>query len=406
MLATSRFLGSILLIAGTAIGAGMLALPVLTGTSGFFSASILMTLVWIFNLYVAYIILEATLRLPSHSNLISIIGFSLGRGGQTIVWVSCIIFLYALLITYLSGLSELLLHTLDGVWGIQLPAFSSPLLLTVIFAALLFCGTRALDYANRLLALGFIVTFIGLVINIVPHANVSAVVASQGDNPLHQLPWYAATVVFGSFAYMIVIPSIRDYLHSDVRKIKQAIFIGSLLPLLLYIVWVGLILAVIPTDGAAGLRELSVQGDAGTAITDALHTITNNELLVWFIRGFAFFAMATSFIGVAVGLHDLLSDGLKLNQSRYKNSIATALTILPPLAFTFQLRELFLNALILASEFAVLLHVILPTLAVLAARYRNLSVSPYLVKGGNTSLIGVLLVGIILVLIDVRHWFL
>ena len=84
MHATNRFLGSVLLIAGTAIGAGMLALPVLTGASGFFSAGLLMILIWLFNLYVAFIILEATLRLPTQSNLISIIGQSLGKGGQFI----------------------------------------------------------------------------------------------------------------------------------------------------------------------------------------------------------------------------------------------------------------------------------------------------------------------------------
>jgi tyrosine-specific transport protein len=405
MLATNRFLGSTLLIAGTAIGAGMLALPVLTGESGFFSASLLMALVWLFNLYVAFIILEATLRLPTQSNLISIIGLSLGKGGQTITWISCIIFLYALLVTYLSGLSELLLHTLDGVWGVQLPAWSSPLILTVLFSAMLYLGTSAVDYTNRLFAIGFLITFIGLVISILPQADLKVLAESQGTNPIHQLPWYAATVVFGSFAYMIVIPSVRDYLQSDVKKIKCAIFVGSIAPLILYLVWVGLILAVVPADGEASLRDLSTHGDAGTALTDALHTITNNELLVWCIRGFAFFAMATSFIGVALGLHDLLSDGLNLNQTRYKNSIATLLTILPPFVFTFNFRQLFLNALILASEFAVLLHVILPTLAVWIARRQNLTTSPYVVRGGYAGLGIVLLAGVVLVVMDVRHWF-
>jgi len=405
MIATNRFLGSILLIAGTAIGAGMLALPVLTGTAGFFSASLLMILIWIFNLYVAFIILEATLRLPSQSNLISIIGVSLGKGGQIITWLSCIIFLYALLVTYLSGLSELLLHTLDTVWQIQLPAWLSPLLLSGLFASMLYLGTLSVDYTNRFFALGFIVTFAGLIISIIPHANLPLLIASQDPNPIHQLPWYAATVVFGSFAYMIVIPSVRDYLHSDVKKIKQAIVFGSLLPLFLYLLWVGLILAVIPIEGDASLRTLAMQGDASTALTDALHAVTQNTHLTWFVRGFAFFAMATSFIGVALGLHDLLSDGLKLNHSHYKNLIATLLTIAPPLLFAFSFRELFLQALILASEFAVLLHVILPTLAVWVARKYTFIPAPYVVTGGYQGLGWVIAAGVFLIGIDLQHWF-
>lgn len=401
----SRLLGSILLIAGTAIGAGMLALPVLTGISGIFSSILLMSIVWLFNLFIGYLILEATLRLPSESNLISIIGFSLGKTGKTITWISGVIFLYALLVTYLSGLSELLLHTLDGVWGIQLPPWLSPVILTSLFAAMLFFGTKTVDYTNRFFALGFLVTFLGLVLAIIPHADIQLLIASQTENIFAQLPWYAATVVFGSFAYMIVIPSVRDYLQGDIPQIRKAIFWGSLAPLFLYILWVGLILSVIPPSGEGSLAQLSTHGDAGTALTDALHQLTNNELLVWFIRGFAFFAMATSFIGVSLGLHDLLADGLHLNHTRYKNFLATGLTILPPFVFTFNFRQLFLNALILASEFAVLLHVVLPAIAVLVARSRS-QTSPYMVSGGYPSLVFVILTGILLIVIDVRHWFL
>lgn len=400
MSSQGRFLGSTLLIAGTAIGAGMLALPVLTGTSGFLSTGLLMTAVWLFNLYVAYIILEATLRLPTHSNLISIIGASLGKSGQIITWVSCTLFLYALLVTYLSGLSELLLDTINHLWNISAPVWLSPLFLSIVFAKTLYFGTRTVDYMNRALSIGFAVTFIGLVLTIFPHASTPLLLSSQETNPLNNIPWHASTVIFGSFAYMIVIPSVRDYLHNDVKKIKKAIFMGSLLPLFLYLLWVGLIMAVIPTHGDASLTTLAMEEDAGTALTHILYSVTQSPYLAWFVRGFAFFAMATSFVGVALGLHDLLSDGLKLNQSRYKKSIVPLLTILPPFLFTFQLRDLFLSALILASEFAVLLHVILPVLAVWVARRQIKQIAPYMVQGGYIGLVLTLIVGVFLIFVD------
>jgi tyrosine-specific transport protein len=58
----SRVFGSTMLIAGTSIGAAMLAMPILTGLFGFFGTIAILIAVWAFMHWTSLLILEATLR--------------------------------------------------------------------------------------------------------------------------------------------------------------------------------------------------------------------------------------------------------------------------------------------------------------------------------------------------------
>ena len=85
----SKIVGSILLVAGTQIGAGMLALPIKTGVSGFVPAVILFSLIFVYMLLNIFVLLEATLYCKSDkANIISIVKSQLGKGSQIIAWFS------------------------------------------------------------------------------------------------------------------------------------------------------------------------------------------------------------------------------------------------------------------------------------------------------------------------------
>lgn len=54
----NKCIGGVLIVAGTVIGAGVLAVPVLTALDGFFPASLLYTLAWLVSLASGYGYLE------------------------------------------------------------------------------------------------------------------------------------------------------------------------------------------------------------------------------------------------------------------------------------------------------------------------------------------------------------
>nr|NGX29103.1 Tyrosine-specific transport protein [Candidatus Anoxychlamydiales bacterium] len=66
MVKSNKFLGSVLLISGTTIGAGMLGLPVMTGFAGFFPTLALLFFFWLYMLVTAFLYLEANLALKGN----------------------------------------------------------------------------------------------------------------------------------------------------------------------------------------------------------------------------------------------------------------------------------------------------------------------------------------------------
>ncbi len=92
---TNRLIGAILLVSGTTIGAGMLALPVTTGLAGFIPSLVVMTAVWLFMMLTALYLLEVNLRLPGEANLFSMMRKTLGKPGEAISWAAYLLLLYS-----------------------------------------------------------------------------------------------------------------------------------------------------------------------------------------------------------------------------------------------------------------------------------------------------------------------
>ena len=81
-----KIIGGVLLVAGTTIGAGMLALPVVTGLAGFYPSVALFLAYWLFLTFTAFLMLEVSLWLPPQANLISMARHTLGRWGEAVSW--------------------------------------------------------------------------------------------------------------------------------------------------------------------------------------------------------------------------------------------------------------------------------------------------------------------------------
>jgi len=163
-----KIVGGILLIAGTSIGAGLLALPVETATYGFFPSVIILSICWLATLFAAFFMLEANLWLPAESNLISMAKETLGKPGQVLAWVSYLLLLYALMVAYLSGMNSLVIDSMLTNFGIHLSPLLSSIILITTFGVILYIGTKQIDYLNRLLVAGILGCFIALIVTLLP----------------------------------------------------------------------------------------------------------------------------------------------------------------------------------------------------------------------------------------------
>jgi tyrosine-specific transport protein len=108
---------------------------------------------------------------------------------------------------------------------------------------------------------------------------------------------------------------------------------------------------------------------------------------------FAFFAILTSFLSVAISFVDFLADGLSIPKKGSGKAILAFLTLGPPLMFALYDPTVFLSALNYAGGYGtVVLFGILPALMVWQGRYRMGLKGPLLLPGGKFTLLAILLV--------------
>jgi len=394
----NRALGGALLIAGTTIGAGMLALPIITAENGFYLTLSVFVIAWLFMFASALLILEANLWFPSRINLLSMTRLTLGKSGLGVALLLYLLLLYSVNAAYITGGASLLSTALND-W---LPQHSiMAVLLTLVMAAIIFFGTRIVDYSNRLLMTTLIISYIVLLGAIAPHVDITHF--TIGNTQGLADTWI---IVVLSFAYQFVIPSIRGYVGKEMRYLGTAIFVGSLIPLLLYIFWTGAIVGSLPLEESHGLLALRESGEPvgglGASIRYALGVAwVGNAVAI-----FSLCALVTSVLGVSWSMVGLLYD---ITQTRdykpLKHLLFVVITLLPPLLFALFFQRGFEMALRYAGIFVAILLGLLPALMVWSGRYHKNYAKPihFQLPGGKISLLAMVGFSVLLVVLEIME---
>jgi len=395
-----KLFGGILLVSGTTIGAGMLALPVSTGISGFYTSIFLFFVIWMVMTYTAFLMLEVNMWMKKDANLISMAQYTLGFPGKVLAWSAYLVLLYLLNTAYISVGSALLVDGAKVITGFGIPKWVGPLPFIMIFGSFVYMGTRAVDYINRLFMMGLCITYAIVVILVTPHIDQSFL----DESHFRYIP-VAVSVIITAFGFHIIIPSLTKYLDRDVKKIKTAIFVGSLVPLLVYILWEFVISGVVPISGDPGLLA---SWRAGDNAVKPLQIILANPWISLIASFLAFFVIVTSFLGVALSLTDFLSDGLKIQKNHSGKIMLSCIAFIPPLVISLTYPRAFLSALEYAGAFGVaILLGILPAAMTWVGRYRMNIDSEYKTPGGRWALIAVMVFFscvIMLVVAEKVHW--
>jgi tyrosine-specific transport protein len=357
-------LGGILLIAGSCIGAGMLALPVITGVAGFVPALFMLFLAWLFMTSTSFLLLEANLSIGHNLSLISIAEKTLGKAGKILAWILFVFLFYSLSIAYIAASGSILQSIVADLFGIEFPAWNGSLLFTLVFGVVLFIGVRPVDYLNRLLMAGLILSYCFLVLLGSQHIQSNFLTVAKWKYSFAALP-----VLIISFGFHNMIPSLAMYLKGDVRRLKVTLLIGSLIPLLVYVLWEAVMLGIIPIQGREGLIQALDQGEVATS---ALRGVVGISWINTVAQAFALFAIITSFLAQSLSLVDFLADGLKIPKIKYGRFLLVLMTLVPPFAFAFVYPGIFIKALNMAGGFsAVILFGVMPVLMVWVLRYRR-----------------------------------
>lgn len=353
-----KVVGGILMMLGTSVGAGMLALPIASANDGYVTTIVLLIATWSIMTFGALLILEVTTWLPENTNLISMSRFTLGKPGQIISWISYLLLGYSLLCAYISGNSDILQGLITFLVSIEIPRWTSTVLVVLLFGYIVYRGIYSVDIVNRLLMGSKIILYLLLILIIAPHINTDLLLASSMPKKIHI---DTIMVMITSFGFAIIIPSLRSYFKSDDRKLRLVVLFGSLIPLVIYIVWISLIQGILTSEE---LSYLANSKNAITELSNLLYIKLHNYYLVTSIRCFTSICAATSFLGVALCLCDFLTDGMKLNKNTIKGSWVYIVTFIPPLLVVLFAPNAFIVALSYAGIFCIILLTLLPALMV------------------------------------------
>lgn len=373
---TGSTMGATLLVAGTCIGGGMLALPVATGAAGFFPSFIMMLVGWGFMTTTALFLAEVNLWMPKGSHVIGMASRFLGPLGKALAWVLYLFIGYASLVAYTAGGGGLFATGFSRFFGIELSQPLALIIFVAIFGTIIYLGNVIVGRVNTLLMVGLIVSYILLIGTGASFVEWKNLLRSSFGNTLIAVP-----LLLTIFSFQTIVPSLTLYLNQDAKRLRRSIIYGTTSALIVYVIWQWLVLGTVLLDGEHGLAKALAMGKPAT---EFLGVSVGSRWLSVVADFFAFFALVTSFLGIALGLFDFLADGLKIKRTQLGNIALGLLVAGPTLFFSLKLERCFLRALDSSGGIGdAILNGLIPCFMLWIGRYKHHLPSEYRTPGGK-----------------------
>lgn len=371
-------MSAMFLVAGTCIGGGMLALPVATGISGFFPSLLVMLICWVTMTATALLLLEVSMWMEEGVHLITMTSRILGVPGKAVSWLLYLFICYASLVAYTAGGGVQIAQGIFDYFGFHISKEFGAGIFILLFGAVIYLGSRIVGRVNAILFVAMIVAYFALVSMGVHEVKSSFLFNHKWSGSLLAIP-----LLLTSFSFQTMVPSLTPYLHRNVKALRIAIIGGTTLALVIYAIWQFLILGIVPAEGPNSLTEALVRGEPATQF---LREHVEGRWIVTIAEYFAFFAIVTSFLGIALGLFDFLADGLHIKKDTPGKLLLGFLIVVPTFICATYFERAFIVALETSGGFgdSILNGIIPVTMAWMGRyyidKYRN---SPQCLGGGK-----------------------
>lgn len=369
--ASGSTLGAAALVAGTTVGAGVLALPAATAAAGFLPSTAALCLAWFYMTMSGLLIAELSLNRIGETGkpglgLLSLYENSLGKSWGRVGSAAYFFLHYAVMVAYIAQGGANLDGFLTSIGLSSEIHGSGQLAFAGLGAAALYTASKPMvEKLNNLLVAGVFATLLGIVVLGAGSADFGALVDLSNQHPEYVVN--AFPILFLSMVYQNVVPTVVTQLEGDRAKITTAIIGGTLAPLLMFISWNAVILGnIIGMDpsmlGHVDPVSVLQNGQDGGPVLSAL------------VSGFSELALMTSLIGFVYGLINAFTDIAEIPTQgpefeKYKPALFAAV-FLPPLAMSIGDPDIFYKALDYGGAFGVsTLFLVLPPFMIWKQRY-------------------------------------
>lgn len=380
-----------MIIAGTTVGAGMFSLPVVSAGMWFGYSLVMLVGIWFCMLVSGLMLLETNLHFKPGDSFDTLTKVTLGQFWRIINGLSIAFVLYILTYAYISGGGSIVNHTLSGM-GIHLPQSAAGLVFAAVLAAVVVISTKAVDRITTIMIGGMLITFFLAVGNLLIDVDSAKLLMPDGEASFS--PYILAALPFGlaSFGYHGNVPSLVKYYGKQPKVIIKAICIGTFIALVIYACWLVATMGNIPRSQ---FSDIIAQGGNMGVLVGALSEVMANKWLNTMLTLFANLAVASSFLGVTLGLFDYLADLFGFDESNNGRIKTAAITFIPPTV----LGLLFPNGFLMAIGFAALAATIWAAIVPAMMAYKSRKMFPdensFRVPGGTPLIVVIIVFGIV-----------
>ncbi|MDP2500015.1 tyrosine transporter [Vibrio splendidus] len=369
-----KLFGSSLILSGTALGAGMLAIPMVLAQFGFMISSVLMLLIFIGTTYSALLLAEACTKTKDNSGMSSVAYLTLGSKGKHFINALFYLLLVCMLIAYILGVGDIIHKLLLDV-GVDVSASVAYTIFSLLMGVIVVAGKSYIDKLNRGLFIMMVVMLLIVIASLFSNIRLDYLTQTS-KYTANDVVQYSA-VIFTSFASMVVIPSLVIYNREATQKqIRNMILLGSVIPLICYLTWLFAIIGNLGTDAISQFHNISELISAFSGQSAWLKVV---------IALFSALALVTSFLGVSMALYDQNKDAVTNNKA-----LAYALTFILPLVLAELFASQFVSMLDYAGMVLVFLAIWGPLAMVVKVRRPDFphlqTEGSYTAAGGDTAL--------------------
>ncbi|MGE4193016.1 MAG: aromatic amino acid transport family protein [Pseudodesulfovibrio sp.] len=339
---TGKVITTALIVTGNMVGAGILALPINLGPSGFLPAVLGAVAVWAIMTCTGIIIArQPFLAQNSDADLPTFFEEVLGPAGKWFSVAANLIILYGLLTAYLAGVASVAASSVP----IHLPDWAWLLLYFCAATLLASFGSVVMRKGNAVLMTVMWLLFGALLVLVAPHFRGMDLRAGDVRFFTSGLP-----ILVTAFNFHNVVPTICRTLNNDRRAVTRAIWLGSGIGAAMTLLWTVAVMFTLPMEAPDGVSIIAAF-KAGAPATVPLVQLIRSPVFIKASIGFAVVAMTTSYMATGVALLSFLKDvaGKRVRSG----AVIWLMAFIPPIGIGLLYPNIFLEALNIVGGFGV-----------------------------------------------------
>lgn len=377
-------IGGIMIIAGTTIGGGMIAIPIATAGIWFYRSIFILIYAWFCMTVSGLMLVETNLHYPKGASFDTMVKDLLGKKWNIITGISISFVLYTLVYAYITVGGSITTEIINKNQELLvIPNQLGGFVFCVILAICVWISTKVIDRLSTILIIAMVISFVGMSTGLLQHIDFNylsnSIQSKIGDTSYWKYFFFALPVCVTSFCFHGTAPSITMYYNRNGRATQKAIIGGSIIAFVVYLIWLASVQGNLPRHEFIPIFGASDEVRMMIERISELVAVPHMSVLIDF---FTYMAIISSFLGASLGLFDYLADLFNIKNTRLGRLKTASITFLPPLVFALLFPYGFVTAIGYVGFAAAIWSILVPALMVLKSRKRFKN-TQYRVWGGK-----------------------